>query len=416
MIYFLTNASKPIYRRDLLNVCNLNTGARLTFDYRSFWVDSPIVDKKEAGLAGMDALLFYYDPRTDADGAPDGSLQLDHSIPGVSAQQKGKQEEFEFYPVRYLKIISAERFDHSWRFCVELGDWYWYNAAPEKAKQHIDECQKRFRSVAERRPRPGRELVSSHSKFVILDEESRFAQKEDRVPKAAKQGERWNRFVSFFSCIRGMRDCCFVWLRASEFDQRDNPISYKLTPMQDLRQIEVPSGIAIWISAFVLYGPDAHPVPPCVVMSPETGWVHGPVGRQHGGGVEYQFQFIIRKCASIHCDLLKLSIPDLKEPDTAGTSVLARAKRAGGEVVGPEFHFLLRVLPADRPIAWALICLVLGSLLAGLDAATISRAFHLSQEADLTYWVWGLTRLVGAVATVVGALRLIGRGIFEIPT
>ena len=63
MLVFITNATRPQTREDLINACCLAAGSRMTFDYRLCWIDDSVLTRNGDKWKGTVALVVYYDPR-----------------------------------------------------------------------------------------------------------------------------------------------------------------------------------------------------------------------------------------------------------------------------------------------------------------------------------------------------------------
>ncbi|MEK7185376.1 MAG: hypothetical protein AAB726_02015 [Patescibacteria group bacterium] len=103
MLVFLTNASTPQYRLDLLNVCCFPPDAVITFDYRICWLDDSISNHDAPHWVGRTAIIIYYDPHLEQNGET-----VDFSVPDKDVPESGGEvAEFEFYPIRLRRATAC---------------------------------------------------------------------------------------------------------------------------------------------------------------------------------------------------------------------------------------------------------------------------------------------------------------------
>lgn len=111
-----TSNSRPLYRRDILNVCTEPETSHITFGYRPDWIHNY---KKRRIAKNLDALIIF----TEKQSPPESGPFAERGNSGLPTKAGVSKDVF-FYPLRLAKIHFVEIVDGSYLINLELGRFF----------------------------------------------------------------------------------------------------------------------------------------------------------------------------------------------------------------------------------------------------------------------------------------------------
>ncbi|MCG3129441.1 MAG: hypothetical protein FLDDKLPJ_00168 [Phycisphaerae bacterium] len=377
-LLLITNASTHQYKLDLLDMVCFPEDFHITVSYRFCWVHDGVIGKDCKFWQGKIVLIVYYYPVTYCQTT---NKRLDHSIPDGSAHQTGKQSEFVFFPVRYAKIVSTEKHDDSITFELSLLGWYRWGEEREENNKKLEALQSDFRQTCPHRPIPGRPLRTDargdQKTTLVRFDESDSPWCPFRPGVSASHGnarDRWERFVSFFKHIDGIKKCLFMWLSFV-----GSPPSRKPSREGDWLSFEIVSSARYRVSIILKKGPNALMRLPLVSVDPNIVRVVGPHRKQRSGGVELLYELVPRSTLVREHGFVEIGFPEIRSAvENAGPHRSQDPNQDEIEdICGPKLCAEVVVLP-DRRFYWAVPFFMLGTLepIPKLDICCLSLQCH----------------------------------------
>lgn len=407
MLVFLTNASRPQTRDDLLSFCCQPKGQLITVDYRKCWIDDHVIQRDIGAWIDQAAILLCFDPRARiAEGQAAGQgphsgggdvHEVDCSIPDASPPEQVIDAEYLFVPIRYATVRKVQNHDASMTFLLELDDWFRYSAEPARCIEKLKEQEATLFKVAPLRPQPRRALNTKatgdqKTTFVVWDEEGVV------FPKKSEQAASWTSTMLFLRTVRGLKDCVFASCLGSgnggadshpgpvlgNASQRDPAAGSETVP--GLARARVKSGSTHLVTVHLIPGEDAGPRRPDVLIDPAIASVIGPITRQRNAGSEVTFELAFAHQLVRRHAFLQVRIPQANS-GTAPTNVLAHRKREGWDIVGPTFSVDIEIVPAGGVVQSFIVAIVLASLFGSVDLSLCrllaSRVFTTAADGNV---------------------------------
>lgn len=387
MLVFLTNASRPQTRDDLLSFCCQPKGQLITVDYRKCWIDDRVMHRDIEAWKDHAAILLCFDPRArfNQSRAPDknpqaasgGDPEFDCSIPDAPLPEGAIDGDYLFVPIRYATVRKVQNHDASMTFLLELEDWFRYSAEPARCIEKLKEREAALFKVAPLRPRPGRVLDTKatgeqKSTFVVWDEEGVV------FPKKSEQAASWTSTMLFLRTVRGLKDCVFASCLGSGnggADSHPGPVLGGAVQLDraegsesvpGLTRARVKSGATHLVTVHLIPGEDAGPRRPEIQIDPAVASVIGPITRQRNAGSEVTFELAFAHQLVRRHAFLQVRIPPASS-GTAPTNVLAQRKREGWDIVGPTFSVDVEIVPAGGVVQAFVVAIVLSAFFGSID-------------------------------------------------
>jgi hypothetical protein len=362
MILLFTRArdDRPLYRRDLLNVCCEATGTHIRFGYdkeyfaRSLW---PKIQSK--AIEGTKALVIYCEVN-DAFG-----------------------NYFTFHPIREAKIVEVTPERDSATLEIELGNFFDYENFRDQSPSIIE----RFQEYV---------LQNAEQPAAVEKSNRRYVREEVDWDRAQYSNKEWLPLIKHLKVLQGLRDCYFF---SVQYPTSFGGAPAFLFPNHKLEEgritYELKSGESFQISLYVIQGAEATYKTPKLTIEEAISsvTVSGPFIRQRSRESQADFIVHCRKSYDDERGLLILTIPS-DNPD---------------QIKAPSIQSMINFSVSRRRVVATIILLTLGPFLISLGPDFIREtALHLganpgNEFVQHPYLISVILKLLGTASFAVGA-------------
>jgi len=340
MILIFASIRRPLYKRDVLNVCCEAPGSQIQFAYQLKWIAEPLREKPEA-LKESPALIVY-------------------------CAGTGNPPTYKFYPVRWAVIKDVQKEFGYLTFSLELREFVAYSNYGDDVENAID----RFQAlVTEGRA----DHPNTKTKSLTHEPGARFVRQEAEW-EDGRFSEAWTPLVSYISRVAGLDDAVFFCVQDRQNTEgkpvpifpnpanAENPTSYVLT-----------SGGSYVVSVFLMSGARADYKDPELVIKESVAVVSGPFVRQRSSGFQADFVVQCKRSFDEENSMLTLRVP-------AGPN----------EYLSPVANVLIKLSPRRGTLLAAVSMLTAGALLMSLTPETVGQ-LHIEHKDLMS----ALFKLVG---------------------
>ncbi|MDT4968217.1 MAG: hypothetical protein QOJ64_2954 [Acidobacteriota bacterium] len=346
LIFTSVRDNRPLYKRDILNVCCESPGTQIQFAYRTKWIPQHL-RSSPAALRGKEALIIYCERTKQPTGY------------------------FTFHPVRRAVISEATGEFDFMTLSLQLGEFFDYAAYGDDVQDVID----RFQTF----------ITANKTDHPNHAAKPRFVREDDSWNEAGFS-EGWAPLVTHISNVEGLHDAVFFSVQ-----QRDKfggpPIPLFPNPGNEQNRTTylLKSGGTYDVSVLLMWGGRASYRDPELIVKESVASVSGPFVRQRSGGFQADFVVQCKRSFDEESSMLSLRVPPA-EPNTFGS---------------PRADVLIKLSPRKGTLLIAVVLLTLGAFLLSWTPETLAH-FRLDWIAVLK--LLGLMML--ALGSYVGFRKL----------
>lgn len=353
LIFTSVRVNRPLYKRDILNVCCEPPDSQVQFAYQLKWVAQPLRSSPQA-LKDKDALIVYCE-RTD-----------------------DPNNYFSFHPVRRAVIAAANAEAEFLTLSLKLGDFVDYAAYGDDVGDVIGRFQALVTDGQTDHP-------NNTTKSAKGEAKARFVREHERWPEA-KFSKEWVSLVSYLDDIDGMNDAVFFCVQdRNKFGgapvplfpnpaNEDNPTSYLLK-----------SGGSYGVSVFLMWGHGAKYRDPELVVKESLASVSGPFVRQRSSGFQADFFLQCKRSFDAESGMLTLRVP-------AEANIFD----------SPVADVLIKLSPRKGILALAVGLLTVGGLFISLTPEILGQ-LPLIRFIEPRDWLSLVFKIVGVIMLGVGS-------------
>lgn len=363
MILILTGASRPQYEQDLINTVCYANGEIISYDYRYNWIAA------EQFLVGTEHLA---DPRISS-----FPKSFQESIKDQQAlvifyhhheDSEWPYDEFQFVPVRFVKIVNCTLEFGAATLDLELRDFFRYDSESQHNINLLRRVFSRLQEQIPNRPRPSKTfnglLPDDGSIKLLVRDPVNPLIRDSHWSLGNLRGGQWLPLAMLLRRRGFFRHCTFLCphepekssntpiplLNSDSFRRFKNPEP----PTSDISRAEIRSGSRKVIRIHGVKGVDAPYASPELSIDSLTGTIIGPIRKQRAGGLDFHFEIAFSPSNVDKVFMLKLNMPqDKDDPE---------------KVMGPEYTVDLTIRARNGELVTAVLLLGLGPVLVGLDS------------------------------------------------
>lgn len=394
LLFTSANADRPLYTRDLLNVCCDHHGATIQFGYRKKWVPPSLNYYLPAGSPELwteyqSAMIIFCETlvRRRAGGRPVLRARRPARRRGrlAPAPAPAAVDLYTYHPVRLAKIVGARDEQDSVTFLLELRQFFDYG------ESWTADRQAEFQAYVKGSPEHPDGGLWVREDADLAD--GREAQPEPWRPTRADFSEEgWARLAAYMGRLKGLRGLTFFSVQhVNTFGGPPAPI-FQRGPADPVRnRYDVKGGSRHRISLHVLEGGKADFRAPEMQIDAGVASVSGPFLRQrsYGMGADFEVSFKPSFQQEVRMLLLRVAPPS--------DSAL--------KVLSPELQALVRVNVPWGKLLLAVALLAVGGIFAIISPGFIEELSKLLSGDDPHYWlqrhkvmVFTLTKIVALVS------------------
>lgn len=355
MILIFTSIRRPLYKRDVLNVCCEPPDSQIQFAYQLKWIAEPLRGNPQ-GLNNQKALIVY-------------------------CAETETQHVYKFYPVRQAIIADVTDESGFITLSLKLGQFFDYATYGDGVNEVIARFQ---RYVIETKTEHPNNLLKS----ATNEPKARFVREETEWDEA-KYCPKWASLVRYVYDIKGLDDTVFFSVQdKSNFGGEPIPLFPNPANAEYPTSYMLKSGGSYTVSVFLMSGKRAVYKDPELKIKESVASVSGPFVRQRSSGFQADFDIQCKRSFDEERSMLTLRIPS--EPNTFES---------------PVADVLIRLSPRKGVLALAVTLLTVGGLFISLSPEVLGQIPVINQIKP-TDWLSLVFKIVGVV--MLGAGSYIG--------
>jgi hypothetical protein len=348
MILIFASIRRPLYKRDVLNVCCEAHDSQIQFAYQLKWIAEPLRANPKH-LKKKKALIVY-------------------------CAQTDQPKTYRFYPVRSAVIADVKEEFGYITLSLELHEFVDYAAYGDD----VDNAIARFQAfVTEGKT----DHPNNQAKSAMNEPEARFVRSEAGWGEG-KFCEGWAHLVSYISTVPGLNDAVFFCVQdRNNTDGKPIPIFPNPANAESPTSYVLTSGGSYTVSAFLMSGTNAEYEDPELVVKESVAAVSGPFVRQRSSG--FQADFVIQCKRSL---------------DEENSMLTLRVPAHPNKYISPVANVLVKLSPRRGTLYVAVSMLTLGAFLISLTPETVGQ-LHIEHKDLMS----ALFKLVGLVVFATGS-------------
>jgi len=357
-------AKRPYYKRDVLNLCCMSVGSRLSLAYSESWLSKRVMEEAQR-VSGKDSA---------------GSAQLSQAIVIFCEEQSPVvlPSIYRFFPIRRATLVRIDRGLNVYTFELKLGEFFDYDDAEAGALHNaiVDQDPKDHPNYprVDGKPHPDAKLVRV---------------KPDQLSLMSKP-DAWDRLVQRFAELNGLNDAIFFV--PIDRSSQAHPVALLKTEsaVSSLRsEAKVHRSDRVPLDFYAVRGKRADFQPPKVAISEPIASVSGPFIRQYMSGYFVHYELVLRPGWDSDASMLRVAVP---EGEDAGCAFFR----------SPDFSLHLRISTRLGLLALVIGLLVGGAVLVTLDISFLSRLFRARPEDSGPWITLAFSKAIGSVFSALG--------------
>lgn len=406
MILLFTSAKpdRPLYTRDLLNVCCNHSGATVQFGYRRKWLPDDFNFRPDpprlAGFRKWFSENFSGRGERGAAGALRPQYQkalivFCESVEGMKSYQYYSTgiTLYKYHPVRLARVVDIREEHHSITLVLALGQFFNYGTYDAAREEEFQAYIKNGGQYPESEP----------YRWVRLEDELRDSAGEGESEAPWRPTQRdfssgsWMPLVEHTRKLKGLDGSIFFGVQQEGTFGGPPFHLFSSTPVGPRRQTyEVKGGSNYGVRLYLMEGSSAEFRVPELKIDPTVASVSGPFMRQRSSGMEADFEVAFKPSFQEEVRMLELRIP--AEP---GSSL---------KVQSPELQALVKIKVPRLKLFVAVFSLALGGIFAIISPGFVDELAKLMSD-DPNHWL-KQNRLMAFTLTKVLALLLLAVGTY----
>ena len=352
MILIFTSIRRPLYKRDVLNVCCEPPDSQIQFAYQLKWIAEPLRAKpKELKL--QKALIIY-------------------------CAATSQEHIYKFYPVR--EAIIADVTDESGfiTLSLKLGPFFNYSTYGNGVNDVITRFQE---YVIQRTTDHPNNLEKSDKN----EPKARFV-REDENWGEAKYCQEWASLVRYVYNVEGLHDAVFFSVQdKNNFGGKPIPLFPNPANAEYPTSYLLKSGGSYTISVFLMSGRRALYKDPELKIKESVASVSGPFVRQRSSGFQADFDIQCKRSFDEERSMLTLRVP-------SGPNAFE----------SPVSDVLIRLAPRKGVLAFAVTFLTVGGLFISLTPEVLGQ-IPLIKQIHPSDWLSLIFKIVGVIMLGTGS-------------
>jgi hypothetical protein len=358
MILLFTTTKRPLYKRDVLNVCCFPDDAYLRFGYQRKLIQENLQPEGGKAMKGKEALIVFCE-----------------FCPGSTFSEQSKHDfSIRYHPIRFVKINEAnEDALGSFVLTLQLKDFFDYAS---QADLRIDAFAKCISNSNERPYTTGKEETDAKRPAHHVVEAPADCQYH--------RNGNWGNLIAHTGGLRELDDCVFFCYKpANNRSALKGPFWKSDTCRPDY---EIAGGMTSLVTLQLLFGKKAAHRAPDLVVRADVATVCGPFSRQSSNGWETEFLVAFRRSFQKELSTLVFRVP----PPSPESKPLS-----------PEWNGLICIRASWGLLTAAIVLLMLGTALQAFSpefSTSLSPKMKMDKESITT-----IVKLIGTSILGIGA-------------